>query len=219
MATNVKYYCMGFLADGTPSVRTFANTKDVEKENEKYIVELKQKVKEMSADELDIVEIISAEEYNMYVNGDGTNTYVRDMETGKPKIYIPPEPTKEELQAQALSLLEKIEQVDIPEEIKAFLRKAATRHYAFNYKNIAEYYAHAPAEIQELMEESALVIIDYNNAIRNGYVQLSEDLKSLVGNWFYPHQLKLQVQDIHLLFHIVEFGYLYCIYYHLLNLS
>lgn len=106
MATNVKYYCMGFLADGTPSVRTFANTKDVEKENEKYIVELKQKVKEMSADELDIVEIISAEEYNMYVNGDGTNTYVRDMETGKPKIYIPPEPTKEELQAQALSQLE-----------------------------------------------------------------------------------------------------------------
>lgn len=106
MATNVKYYCMGFLADGTPSVRTFANTKDVEKENEKYIVELKQKVKEMSADELDIVEIISAEEYNLYVNGDGTNTYVRDMETGKPKIYVAPEPTKEELQAQALSQLE-----------------------------------------------------------------------------------------------------------------
>lgn len=106
MATNVKYYCMGFLADGTPSVRTFANTKDIEKENEKYIVELKQKVKEMSADEPATVEIISAEEYNLYVNGDGTNTYVRDMETGKPKIYIPPEPTKEELQAQALANLE-----------------------------------------------------------------------------------------------------------------
>lgn len=106
MATNVKYYCMAFLKDGTPSVRTFANTKDIEKNNEKYIVELKQKVKEMSADEFATVEIIPAEEYNMYVNGDGTNTYVRDMETGKPKIYIPPEPTKEELQAQALSQLE-----------------------------------------------------------------------------------------------------------------
>lgn len=106
MATNVKYYCMAFLKDGTPSVRTFANTKDIEKNNEKYIVELKQKVKEMSADEFATVEIIPAEEYNMYVNGDGTNTYVRDMETGKPKIYIPPEPTKEELQAQALSKLE-----------------------------------------------------------------------------------------------------------------
>lgn len=98
MATNVKYYCMGFLADGTPSVRTFANTKDIEKENEKYIVELKQKVKEMSANELATVEIISAEEYNLYVNGDGTNTYVRDMETGKPKIYVMPEPTQQEKQ-------------------------------------------------------------------------------------------------------------------------
>lgn len=106
MATNVKYYCMGFLIDGTPSVRTFANTKDIEKENEKYIVELKQKVKKMTEEELSVVEIISAEEYNLYVNGDGTNSYIRDMETGKPKIYIPPEPTKEELQAQALSQLE-----------------------------------------------------------------------------------------------------------------
>lgn len=99
MATNVKYYCMGFLADGMPSVRTFANTKDVEKENEKYIVELKQKVKEMSASELlATVEIITASDYDLYVNGDGTNTYVRDMETGKPKIYVAPDPTQQEKQ-------------------------------------------------------------------------------------------------------------------------
>lgn len=106
MDTNVKYYCMGFLADGTPSVRTFANTKDIEKNNEEYITELEQKVKNMTEEELSVVEIISAEEYNLYVNGDGTNSYIRDMETGKPKIYIPPEPTKEELQSQALSQLE-----------------------------------------------------------------------------------------------------------------
>lgn len=98
MATNVKYYCMGFLADGTPSVRTFANTKDIEKNNTQYIDDLKQKVKEMSTDELATVEIISAEEYNLYVNSDGTNTYVRDMETGKPKIYVMPEPTQQEKQ-------------------------------------------------------------------------------------------------------------------------
>lgn len=106
MATNVKYYCMGFLADGTPSVRTFANTKDIEKNNTQYIDDLKQKVKKMSTDELATVDIISASNYDLYVNGDGKNIYVRDMETGKPKIYIPPEPTKEELQAQALSQLE-----------------------------------------------------------------------------------------------------------------
>ena len=106
MATNVKYYCMGFLKDGTPSVRTFANTKEVEKNSEQYITELKQKIKKMSNEELATVEIISSEEYNLYVNGDGTNTYVRDMETGAPKIYIPPEPTQQEKQAQALSELE-----------------------------------------------------------------------------------------------------------------
>lgn len=97
---------MGFLADGTPSVRTFANTKDIEKNNKEYITELKQKVKKMTEEELFVVDIISASDYDLYVNGDGKNIYVRDMETGKPKIYIPPEPTKEELQAQALSQLE-----------------------------------------------------------------------------------------------------------------
>lgn len=110
MVTNVKYYCMGFLADGTPSVRTFASTKSIENKNEdekdKYITELKNKVKDMTEDTLEIIEIITASDYDLYVNGDGTNTYIRDMETGKPKIYISPEPTKEELQARALAALE-----------------------------------------------------------------------------------------------------------------
>lgn len=98
MATNVKYYCMGFLIDGTPSVRTFANTKDIEKNNKEYITELKQKVKKMTEEELFVVDIISASDYDLYVNGDGKNIYVRDMETGKPKIYVMPEPTQQEKQ-------------------------------------------------------------------------------------------------------------------------
>lgn len=98
MATNVKYYCMGFLIDGTPSVRTFANTKDIEKNNKEYITELKQKVKKMTEEELFVVDIISAFDYDLYVNGDGKNIYVRDMETGKPKIYVMPEPTQQEKQ-------------------------------------------------------------------------------------------------------------------------
>ena len=98
MATNVKYYCMAFLKDGTPSVRIFANTKDIEKNNEKYIAELKQKVKKMTEEELFVVDIISASDYDLYVNGDGKNIYVRDMETGKPKIYVMPEPTQQEKQ-------------------------------------------------------------------------------------------------------------------------
>ena len=109
MATNVKYYCMGFLADGTPSVRTFASTKSIENKNEdekdKYITELKNKVKDMADDTLEVIEIISAADYDLYVNGDGTNTYVRDMETGKPKIYIPPEPTQQEKQITKINTI------------------------------------------------------------------------------------------------------------------
>ena len=65
---------------------------------------------------------------------------------------------------------------NIPEEIKKFLIVSASRHIVFNYANIAEFYAHADKEIQDLMEDSALVIIDFNKAIELGYVRLSEDI-------------------------------------------
>lgn len=73
-------------------------------------------------------------------------------------------------------LLAEIEKAEIPEDIKGFLKKAATRHYVFNYKKIAEYYAHADEKVQDLMEQSALVIIDYEDAIKNGFARLSEDM-------------------------------------------
>lgn len=70
-------------------------------------------------------------------------------------------------------LIEEIEQSNVTDEQKEFLLKAARRHTAFNYANIAEYYAHADEEMQRLMEKSALIIIDYKDAIRDGYVNLS----------------------------------------------
>lgn len=152
MATNVKYYCMAFLEDGTPSVRIFANTKDIEKNNEKYIAELKQKVKKMTEEELFVVDIISASDYDLYVNGDGTNTYVRDMETGKPKIYIPPEPTKEELQAQALANLES----EYNAQKEGFKKDLDTANLAGNteaIKSIQEEYMEFNAAYEEAKNE------------------------------------------------------------------
>ena len=73
-------------------------------------------------------------------------------------------------------LMEEIENSNVTPEQKNFLRMAATRHLEFNYRNVAEYYAHQDKEMQELMEKSALVIIDLENAIANGYVQLSNEL-------------------------------------------
>ncbi len=49
--------------------------------------------------------------------------------------------------------------------------------FVFDYEQIAEYYAHAPAEVQELMERSALVIVDFGRAIEDGFVRLNQELK------------------------------------------
>lgn len=76
-------------------------------------------------------------------------------------------------------LIAEIEFSGVSEAEKKFLLEAAKRHTVFNYKMIAEYYAHASYEMQQLMERSALVIIDYKDAIANGYVRLSERLQRL----------------------------------------
>ena len=47
----------------------------------------------------------------------------------------------------------------------------------FNYSKIADYYAHASAEMQDLMEKSALVIIDYDKSIEYGFTHLQEEIK------------------------------------------
>ena len=77
-------------------------------------------------------------------------------------------------------LLDRIEAADVPEDIKEFLSLAAQRHTVFNYRNIAEYYAHADADVQELFEDSALVIIDVDDAIRNGFATLNESILEMV---------------------------------------
>ena len=76
-------------------------------------------------------------------------------------------------------LIRKIEKANVTEEQKEFLIKAAHRHNMFNYSKIAEYYAHQDKEMQELMEESALIIIDFDDAIKNGYVQLRSEILDL----------------------------------------
>jgi hypothetical protein len=76
-------------------------------------------------------------------------------------------------------LTAKIYQEDsIDSEIKDFLLAAAARHIRFDFEQIAEFYAHAPPDIQQLMEDSALVIVDFEKAIAGGYVKLSQ----VIGN-------------------------------------
>ena len=78
-------------------------------------------------------------------------------------------------------LLRRIKESNVEDDVKKFLKLGAYRHLRFDYSKVAEYYAHADREVQELFEDSALVIIDFDDAIAKGYVQLSEQVALLRG--------------------------------------
>jgi hypothetical protein len=70
---------------------------------------------------------------------------------------------------------------ELSEQDKDFLIVAAQRHVVFDYSKIADFYAHSDKAVQELMEDSALVIIDFNKAIEKGFVKLYEDFQELAN--------------------------------------
>ena len=95
-------------------------------------------------------------------------------------IYEPtgPKPKFEELYDDSYTreLLYGIEGSGVTDEEKTFLTLAAGRHTIFNFETIANFYAHASPECQQLMEDSALVIVDINKAIEKGFVIMSDKI-------------------------------------------
>lgn len=89
---------------------------------------------------------------------------------------------------KAARLLAEIERADLDPGLRTFLIAAAQRHVVFHFDRIADYYAGAPAEVQALMERSALVIVDSEQAIENGFLTLHEDvLQSFIDD--YPNAI------------------------------
>ena len=112
---------------------------------------------------------------------DGDTKYSRAIKTPQ---YVPSniKPKLFELydNSKYIELVRNINMSDIDDDVKEFLKYAATRHIKFNYSKIADFYAHSDKDVQELFEQSALVIIDIDNAIQEGYVNLSRKMKELV---------------------------------------
>lgn len=73
-------------------------------------------------------------------------------------------------------LINEINNSGLQEDEKKFLIEAARRHSVFNYEKIADFYAHSSSEMQQFMERSALVIIDFEKAYQYGYVKLAHDV-------------------------------------------
>ena len=75
-------------------------------------------------------------------------------------------------------LIREINNSNLSIEEKTFLMDAARRHNVFNYEKIADYYANSNKEMQNLMEKSALIIIDFEKAIQLGYVKLCDEIRT-----------------------------------------
>lgn len=110
------------------------------------------------------------------------NNYERKI---VPPIY---EPSDEEVRPQDVydkrkteKLIADIEEADMDDELREFLKVAAYRHIRFDYRAIADLYAKAEPEIQKLMEDSALVIVDKDKAIELGFIKISKDFLEQYG--------------------------------------
>lgn len=114
---------------------------------------------------------------------DEANPYTRKIE---PPIYEPHDvkPAVSDLfdDRRANVLLQAIEAAEgLTDEERHFLTLAAFRHVELNFARIADYYAHSGRDVQELMEQSALVIIDFNRAIELGFVRMTKRLAERMG--------------------------------------
>lgn len=131
-------------------------------------------IKELSVDDFEFGEIEFGEEEKEQ-EGSGDNPYTAKVEA---PTYTPtgPKPNISELVdlTKYEQLLKSIDACGLAQDEKQFLRLAASRHIVFDYQQIAEYYSQSKKETQELMEESALVIIDFKKAIESGFVKLTD---------------------------------------------
>jgi len=128
----------------------------------------------------DLMETFTVEDFgfNLYSEEDEEEKYTTKIEIPiyepkgiKPKIKDLYDDTKYR------SLIERIKASSVTEEKKEFLELAARRHIVLNFDLIAEYYSHEESDTKELMEQSALVIIDFDKAIEEGYVKLSKAMQ------------------------------------------
>lgn len=137
-------------------------------------------LEDFSAEELDLWEFsIDANDLTVEdEQNEDNNIYTRKIvsPTYEPKNEKPCVGELVDLEKREL-LIAEIENSNISDKDKMFLMIAAYRHNIFNYAKIADYYAHSSPEAQRLMEKSALVIIDFDQAIENGFVELTEEIQ------------------------------------------
>lgn len=155
--------------------------------DEKILIELLEELEETDIDltgyDKDFMNAINALSDEISEDMDTENEYTKKVET--PIYQVTGDtPDIDELydKSKAEKLIQDIDAAEITESEKEFLKLVAYRHIVFDYRNIAEYYAAANALVQNLMEDSALIIIDFKKAIEHGYAKLKSDISEAIEN-------------------------------------
>lgn len=121
------------------------------------------------------------EDYTGKVDVDG-EVYSAKIEAPvyEPKRDTPPAISKMMDSSRAEGLVAKIKTMELPDDVRKFLEFSAMRFVEFRFDNIAEFYCHASKEVQEVMEDLALVIIDFDRATELGFVRLTDTFRELM---------------------------------------
>ena len=124
------------------------------------------------------------EQINIFTGFESLNNLeeIDDVNSYSQKIKIPTyEVTEEKPNLNDLyddtkyqELMNKINGMQIDNDIKKFLILASTRFITFNYNKIAEFYAHSNKDIQNILEDLVLIIIDFNKAIEKGFIDFTD---------------------------------------------
>lgn len=135
----------------------------------------------LGLDDSDSQTVTVSEHERSVISKENAHEYTSKIESPvyTPKLDLPPELSTLIDKDKYESLVKQIEKSKLPKELEAFLKISATRHIVFNYENIAEFYCHQDKKTQELMENSALVIIDFNKAIENGFVSMNKSFAEM----------------------------------------
>ena len=119
---------------------------------------------------------------------DNENPYTKKIEAPIYKITgEKPQPEQTYDVTRYLRLCKRVDDSNVSDAEKALLKLAAARHIVFDYAQMAELYAHSNAEMQDLMEESALVIIDFDKAIELEYAKITQHLVDEFEEHFDEH--------------------------------
>lgn len=97
---NIQHYVAGFNASGHRVVTILCEYDPTDPSSESLLKADKEKAAKLARDAT-VIELIDQATFEQYMSN-----CVRDMQTGKPVPYIPPEPTAEEKQAAELSKLD-----------------------------------------------------------------------------------------------------------------